>query len=429
MTLFIHCYSKGHEALQETALQILSDMLMTHHSLLVPIASQSDSNSVTQPPFQKPLLKVFAKALKTSAPPSVQTAAVTSLSKLLLTNTLSPTGPAVPASIKELNENSVETLLQALVLSFFHPRTRDNLALRQALAYFLPVYCHSRLANAQHMRRVAVPVVRTVLGAADEFYSLEPNEDSDGEIDESAGDKEVKALMTGVIGMLTEWTDDRRIVGLGTEKQLPGTSIDAVSSLRPCESLHLTLAKDILQRILGIGSNSSASREEKKLLLSFLGKLYIPSPSTPSRSGSRVPESIDDLRSSTQSGRPEVDEESSSELPLTVKDLLDQAMAAGIAKDATGRNGLVKTKNAVLKLIAVARTEKESRGERGGKGKEQAIVKEEVDDEQGDETITAENVNGPDGDGDDTVIAQKPGIDREGETDAGTDIEDECKGE
>src|SRR5436190_21680390 len=217
---------------------------MTHHSLLVPIASQSDSNSVVQPPFQKPLLKVFAKALKTSAPPPVQTAAVTSLSKLLLTNTLSPSGPTVPASIKELNENSVETLLQALVLSFFHPRTRDNLALRQALTYFLPVYCHSRLANAQHMRRIAVPVVRSVLGAADEFYSLEGVEDSDGEIDETAGEKEVKALMTGVIGMLTEWTDDRRIVGLGSEKQPPGIS---PSSVRPSESLHLALAQDILQ--------------------------------------------------------------------------------------------------------------------------------------------------------------------------------------
>jgi condensin complex subunit 3 len=104
-------------------------------------------------------------------------------------------------------------------------------------------------------------------------------------------------------------------------------------------------------------------------------------------------------------------------------------MAAGVAMDATGRNGLVKIKNAVLKLVAAARTEKESRGDRGGKGKEQAIAKEEEDDEQGDETITAENANSPDGDGDDTVIARKPALDREGETGQGTDIEDEGKGE
>ncbi|WEW56222.1 chromosome condensation complex Condensin, subunit G [Emydomyces testavorans] len=392
MSLFIHCYSKGHEALQDMALRILADILTVHHSVLLPVASQNDPNSVTPPPFQKALLKVFAKALKPNSSPILQATAVTALAKLLLTNTLSPSGPSVPPAIKELNENSIDTLLQALVLSFFHPRTRDNLTLRQALTYFLPVYCHSRLSNAQHMRKIAVSVIRVVLAAADDFYALEAEEDSDGEIDESVGEKEVKALMAGVIGMITEWTDDRRIVGLNPDAPLPGTSTASTPPLKPSESLHLALAKDILQRILGVGGLSAAPREERKLLLSMLGKLYIPvPPSAPSRPGSRAPEGADEretLRSSTRSGRSDHEHgiiEDSGEVLVVVKELLDQAIASNVAADATGRNALVKVKNAVLKLLAVCRPlEKESvsggRSSLGqGKDRETSYVKDEAD--------------------------------------------------
>lgn len=214
MTLFIHCYSKGHEALQVTALHILCDMITTHPSLLAPVP-QSDGETVSPPAFQKPLLKVFARALKANSPNSVQAAAATGLSKLLLTNTFTPSGANIPQAIQEYNESAVETLLQSLIVSFFHPRTRENPAFRQALAYFFPVYCHSRLENTQHMRKVTVPVIRAVLNAAEEYYSLEAEEDSDGEIDETVGQRELKALMAGVVGMLAEWTDERRVVGLG----------------------------------------------------------------------------------------------------------------------------------------------------------------------------------------------------------------------
>ncbi|OAX79904.1 hypothetical protein ACJ72_05774 [Emergomyces africanus] len=366
MSLFIHCYTKGHEVLQETAIRILADILTTHTSILLPVPSPNESNSVVPPPFQKPLLKVFAKSLKASSPPIVQTAAVTALAKLLLTGTLSPSGPNVPSSIKELNENSIDTLLQALVLAFFHPRTQDNLALRQALTYFLPVYCHSRPANAQHMRKIAVPVVHSVLSAADDFYSLEADEDSDGEIDESVGEKEVKSLMANVVGMLVEWTDDRRIVGLGGEAQLPGLSVSPnTTPFRPSDSLHLALMRDILQRLLGVGSTSASTKEEKKHLLSMLGKLHVPSPpappTAPSRLGSRVPDGVDDheslgssMRSNNVNNQVQFASDDNGELPLLVKDLLDQAISSGVASDATGRNALVKAKNAVLKLVAAA---------------------------------------------------------------------------
>lgn len=350
MTLFIHCYSKGHEGLQVTALQIICDMVTTHPSLLAPIA-QSDGETVTPPAIQKPLLKVFSRALKANSPPSVQSGAATALSKLLLTNTLEPSGPNVPPAIQEYNQNAVETLLQSLVVSFFHPRTKENPALRQSLAYFFPVYCHSRLDNTQHMRRVAVSIVRAVMNAAEEHYSLEAEEDSDGEIDESIGEREVKALMTGVIGMLAEWTDERRVVGLGGERVLAGGAANS----NACGWVHLALVKDILERVLGVSSGSNrTTREERKLLFSLLSKLYIAAPALPSRASSRVPEGEDQFRTSIRSATGVEIEPDNVKLAEDVKELLDQTIEEGLAGEASSRNALVKTKNSILKILAVA---------------------------------------------------------------------------
>ncbi|KAJ5831772.1 hypothetical protein N7474_000083 [Penicillium riverlandense] len=354
MTLFIHCYSKGHEGLQVTALQILCDMVTTHPSLLAPV-TQADGETVTPPAVQKPLLKVFARSLKANSPASVQSTAASALSKLLLTGTFTPSGPNVPPPIQELNQTAVETLLQSLVVAFFHPRTKEIPALRQSLAYFFPVYCHSRLDNIQHMRRIAVPVIRGVLNAAEEHYSLEAEEDSDGEIDESLGEREVKALMTGVVGMLAEWTDERRVVGLGGERVLAGGAPNSSA----CGWVHLALVRDILERILGVSAGSNrCSKDERKLLLSLLSKLYIAAPTAPAsrsdRASSRAPDGEDQFRTSTRSSNgAEVDPEHA-ELAQEVKELLDQTIDEGLAADAAGRNALTKTKNVVLKIMAVA---------------------------------------------------------------------------
>ncbi|KAJ5134778.1 hypothetical protein N7526_006143 [Penicillium atrosanguineum] len=352
MTLFIHCYSKGHEGLQVTALQIICDMITTHPSLLAPV-TQPDGETVTPPAVQKPLLKVFSRALKANSPPSVQSGAASALSKLLLTSTFEPTGPNVPPAIQEYNQNAVETLLQSLVVSFFHPRTKENPALRQSLAYFFPVYCHSRLENTQHMRRVAVPVVRGVINAAEEHYSLEAEEDSDGEVDESIGEREIKALMTGVIGMLAEWTDERRVVGLGGERILAG----GTASSNACGWVHLALVKDILERVLGVSAGTSrCNKEERKLLFSMLSKLFIAAPTVPSRAGSRAPKGEDHFRSSIRSVTATgVDiEPDNVQLAEQVKELLGETIEEGLAAEASSRNALVKAKNSVLKILAVA---------------------------------------------------------------------------
>ncbi|KAL2788829.1 nuclear condensing complex subunit [Aspergillus keveii] len=362
MILFIHCYSKGHEALQATAIQILCDMLTSHPSLLAPV-TQADKETVLPPSFQKPLLKVFARAIKASSPSTVQTAAATALSKLLLTGAFTPSGANIPPAIQEFNQNAIETLLQSLVVSFFHPRTRDNPALRQSLAYFFPVYCHSRPSNAQHMRKITVPVIRAVLNSAEEYYSLEAEEDSDGEIDENVGQKELKALMTGVLGMLSEWTDERRVVGLGGERVLAGGS----ASSNVCGFIHLELVKDILERVLGISAGTNrCSKEERKLLFSLMSKLYIAPPAAPSRSASQNPENDDPFRSSVRSAQGSEITQENLALAQEVKELLDQTIEEGMAADAAGRNALVKVKNVVLKLLA-APTSTRPASSRGGR--------------------------------------------------------------
>jgi condensin complex subunit 3 len=352
MTLFIHCYSKGHEALQVTALQILCDMITTHPSLLAPV-TQADGETITPPPMQKPLLKVFARALRANSPNTVQSGAAAALSKLLLTNAFTPSGPNIPTAVQESNQFAVETLLQSLVVAFYHPRTRENPALRQTLAYFFPVYSHSRVENTQHMRRVAVPVVRAVMNAAEEYYSLEAEEDSDGEVDASVGEREVKALMTGVIGMLSEWTDERRVVGLGGEKVLAGGAANS----NVCGWVHLALVKDILERVLGVTAGANrCSREERKLLFSLLSKLYFAAPTLPSRerAGSRVPEGEDQFRTSDRSATSVEISPENTELASQVKVLLDDTIEEGLAAEASSRNALVKAKNSVLKILAVA---------------------------------------------------------------------------
>ncbi|KAL4904384.1 hypothetical protein BDW74DRAFT_154730 [Aspergillus multicolor] len=356
MTLFIHCYSKGHEPLQVTAIQILCDMITSHPSLLTPV-TQADKETVAPPAFQKPLLKVFSRALKPSSPASVQTAAATALSKLLLTGVFTPTAANIPEAIQEYNQHAIETLLQSLVVSFFHPRTRENPALRQSLAYFFPVYCHSRPEHAQHMRKITVPVIRTILNSAEEYYSLEAEEDSDGEIDESVGEKELKALMSGVLGMISEWTDERRVIGLGGERILAG----GPASSNACGIIHLELIKDILERVLGISEASNrCSKEERKLLFSLMSKLYIAPPTAPSRSASVAPED-DPFRSTVRSSQGELSPDNLA-LAQEVKELLDQTIEEGVAADAAGRNALVKVKNVILKLLAAPMRPASARG-------------------------------------------------------------------
>ncbi|KAB8292263.1 hypothetical protein EYC80_008005 [Monilinia laxa] len=226
LALFIHFFTKGHSALQITALQILTDMLNQHGAQLLE----------TNPTI---LTKVYLKALKSGAKdPEVQAAATVAVAKLLLGRVIVDASPAI------------NDLLKTLVVLYFDPSTAHNQGVRQTLTYFLPVYCYSRAENQDRMRSVAL----------DAMHKLFETQDDDE-------DAEAEMVGLGTIGAhLVDWTDPRKCYVPGNQLTL---SDDAAKKVVNGE-VHLDFAMDILERL-----NSSMRLEEKKTLTPLLAKLHI----------------------------------------------------------------------------------------------------------------------------------------------------------
>ena len=206
LPLFLHCFSRGHEALQAIAIQIISDILSTHPTLYFHSSESNEPN-----PLRKPILKTYSKALKLPDP-TVQSVGCTGLCKLMLANII--TEP---------------DLLRQLVVAYFDPDTQGNAGLRQALTYFLPVYCHSRAENAARMAGVVVPVVKTLADMSEEM-------DEHGEM----------VGLAVVAAQLVDWTDGRKVVG----------SDGMVGEGVPDGGPHLLLAEEMLEKVLTAGCSS-----------------------------------------------------------------------------------------------------------------------------------------------------------------------------
>lgn len=239
LTLFLHCFAKGHPALQMIALQIIADTLVTHPSLLA--LPSPDSAGADNGDLRKQVLKAFSKSLK-SEDPAVQATGAAALSKLMLSQLVTDTD-----------------LLKQLVLAFFDPDTSTNAQLRQSLSYFLPVYCHSRAENAERLVAVSCGVLGKMATLRESFLE-------EAEVEGEDGQAEGAVVKLGVVGlMLVEWTDPRRIVGFA-EAAAGG------ANAKGAEGLHFLLAEAVLDRLV----TSQPGKEEKKVLFSMLGKLHLP---------------------------------------------------------------------------------------------------------------------------------------------------------
>ncbi|KAK0623228.1 nuclear condensing complex subunit [Immersiella caudata] len=225
LTLFMHFFSKGHTALQITALQILTDILNVHGAQLL-------TSNLT-------LLKVYIKALRSgSKAPEVQAAATVAASKLLLGRVVSD------------HEVSAE-LLKTLVVAYFEPASSGNQSVRQALNYFLPVFCYSRAENQDLMRTVALDALHTL------YNVREGLDDDDADVED-----EMVSLAT-IGACLVDWTDPRKCYS-------PGQPADALEKKNVNGDVHLDFAKNILERLDG-----NCTKEEKKIIAALLGKLYV----------------------------------------------------------------------------------------------------------------------------------------------------------
>ena len=205
LSLFVHFFNKGHSALQITALQILTDILNVHGAQLL-----------TANPT---VLKVYVKAMRSgSKNPEVQGAATVAISKLLLGRVVT-------------DHDTAAELLRTLIVAYFDPATSGNQSVRQALNYFLPVFCYSRPENQDLMQSVA-------LDALHSLYLVRESLDDD--------DEDVDAEMTSLntIGAcLVDWTDPRKCYQ-------PGYAMDAEKK-NVNGDVHLDFAKDILDRLDG----------------------------------------------------------------------------------------------------------------------------------------------------------------------------------
>lgn len=233
LTLFLHCFLKGHPALQTIALQIITDIIVTHPTLLAEPANEEEEN-----PLIRPILKTFSKSIK-SGDPAVQSTGATALSKAMLSRLITDTD-----------------LLKQLVVAYFDPDTADNAQLRQSLSYFLPVYCHSRADNATRMVTVACPVIAKLANVREAFLE----EVADAEEEE---DGMVKLSVVG--NMLLDWTDPRKIFGFAEAAGATGAADGASET-------HYLFAESILERLV----TSQVSKDEKKVLFSVLGRLHMP---------------------------------------------------------------------------------------------------------------------------------------------------------
>lgn len=239
--------------------------------------------------------------MKADHTPDVQAAATIALCKLMLTSVIQD-----------------EDLLKQIVICYFDPATKDNAAVRQALSYFLPVYCHSRWENMERMAKIAGAVMHSLI-------------DMSGELEE--GEEMVGASMVG--NMLVDWTDARKLVG-EDEASISWDNAGKKEARAVNGDIHLVLAESLLERATSHGCSSEKTRrpsaamvltgvteEDKKALMAMLGKLHITANSKTEKLQSTI-------------------------------ELLVEAIDNKIAQDAPSRNALNKLHSALSKAIGEA---------------------------------------------------------------------------
>ena len=216
LTLFLHCFSKGHDTLQISAIHIITDILETHPMLV--------KNETVNPDLQKMLWKVFSKGMKAHLTPDVQATVIVALCKLMLISVVED-----------------DDLLKQIAVCFFDPATRDNAVVRQALSYFLPVYCHGSRRHMERMAKIAGAIIHTAVDLKEEL-----NED-----EEMVG--------IGVVGnMLVDWTDARKLV-VQDEADIAWNEAGQTETKAVNGDIHLVLAESLLDRALTHGCASKSN--------------------------------------------------------------------------------------------------------------------------------------------------------------------------
>jgi condensin complex subunit 3 len=240
LNLFLHCFNKGHPALQAIVLQIIADILITHPTLLADPAV--DTTSTTEKPESNPVLKqvlkAFGKALR-SKDHGVQATGAAALAKLMLGRIITE-----------------DNILTQLVVAYFDPDYSSNAQFKQSLSYFLPVYCHSRAENASRVAK-ATPVILAKVA------QIRENHDGLDSEDDAAGGM---VKLTTVGQMLLDWTDPRKIVGFA---ETTGSTTAAAGA----GETHFLMVEELLNYM---DDHKTGRDEKRKLFFSMMGKAHLP---------------------------------------------------------------------------------------------------------------------------------------------------------
>lgn len=226
----------GQEDLKVLSIRIVFDILSTHGISI--LDDENDQDSVDS----LSLARLFYSLLKKHEMPSLQATVAEGLCKLFLADLLTDFGKGQISNEEDessdsTNENKQETqLLEALVLSYFHPLNHSNHELKQTLAFCLPVYAFS---HPNHQAKL-------VEISGDCLYRIFRN---DG--------VEVLQTPTKVINQLINWCDPNNVVNQDE------------SSVRKSPS-HFLQAIKFLQVL-----EQDSPKEVKKSILTNLSKLFI----------------------------------------------------------------------------------------------------------------------------------------------------------
>ncbi|KAI9278371.1 nuclear condensing complex subunit [Phascolomyces articulosus] len=164
--LFAHCINNGHEQLQQKALMILFDLMMTY----------GVSTVETKLGGLDELQKILESCVDHDSA-EIQGIAVEGLSKLMLTRMFKD-----------------EYTLKMMVLLYFFPTTFDNEKIQQCLSYFFPAYAYS---SAENQNLLAGVTVSALIDLCETHADLEKDEKM--------------APPVRISDMLADWTDPRKI--------------------------------------------------------------------------------------------------------------------------------------------------------------------------------------------------------------------------
>ncbi|KAF2743206.1 hypothetical protein M011DRAFT_451690 [Sporormia fimetaria CBS 119925] len=332
--VFLHCSRNGAFDLKIAAINTIADIFRAHPDLLSP-NPDADASTTDITTFEESatIFKTITKALLQNLSDEstddkyklLPIAACKAACAFLTFNILPP-----PYS---------SDLLKAFIIAYFDPEESIIPAIRQPLTYTIPVFCHSRHANALLLAEICAKIVH------DLFIKREQLQD----LDEDAARDMVSWSV--VAAHLAEWTDARRVYRSSASKSASGGALDGQppptteeeeearareAAVRPSLDPHILLAITLLEKTLSHG----VTAPEKKALLSLLVKLY-----------------VDPVR--TEADQSDEDQD----VLRTLMALAREAVESRLGTDVGTRNAIAKLAASVEKRVGDLEEEEEEEGE------------------------------------------------------------------